>query len=107
MVARSALPEAVLAELGYLTIAYSGLEEHLITMIAALLSPADQAPSRDVASRMGFRDKIDTLSRLFALRCGQVALDPADSMKRALAICSNAGAARNELVHGLADYDEG
>jgi hypothetical protein len=57
MVGRGAFAEEVLAELGWLTIVYSGLEDELVMCIGALLNPGDQESARDVAARMGFREK--------------------------------------------------
>ncbi len=56
---------------------------------------------------MGFRVKTDTLRRLFSQRCKQTNLDASEAMNTALETCESAGAARNDLVHGLADYVDG
>jgi hypothetical protein len=108
MVGRSAIPPEVLAELGWLTIIYSGLEEHLIDMIGALVNPGDQDPAQDIAARMGFRDKTETLGRLFSRRCEEAHLaEIKQPMTSALRACTAAGSARNDLVHGIADYANG
>jgi hypothetical protein len=107
MVGRAAFTQDVLAELGWLTIAFSGLEDLLVTCIGELLNPGDQEPARDVAARMGFRDKRETLKRLCFQRYPQAAPELLAAMTAALKTCEAAGSARNDLVHGLADYDRG
>ena len=107
MVGRGAFAEEVLAELGWLTIVYIGLEDELVMCIGALLNPGDQESARDVAARMSFREKRETLKRLCSQRYPQVAPELLAAMASALKTCDAAGSARNDLVHGLADYDQG
>jgi hypothetical protein len=107
MVGRAAFSQEVLAEMGWLTIVYSGLEDLLVTCIGELLNPGDQEPARDVAARMGFQQKRETLRRLCLQRYPQAAPELLAAMTRALKTCEAAGSARNDLVHGLADYDRG
>lgn len=107
MVARNALAPKVLEEIGWLTVNYSGLEKLLIDLVACLVNSGDQEPSREIVSRMGFREKRETLGRLFRERCLQIKPDCASAMTGALESCESAGNARNDLVHGIAEYDEG
>jgi hypothetical protein len=107
MVSRAAFSQEVLAELGWLTIVYSGLEDLLVTFIGQLRNPDDQEPARDVAARMGSKEKRDTLQRLCLQRYPQAAPELLAAMATALKACADAGSARNDLVHGLADYDSG
>jgi hypothetical protein len=106
MVGRAAFSQEVLAELGWLTIVYGGLEELLVTFIAQLLSPEDQEPARDVAGRMGSQEKRETLKRLCSQRYSQATPELLAAMAGALRTCETAGAARNDLVHGLAEYNK-
>jgi hypothetical protein len=107
MIGRNALAPEVLEEIGWLTVNYSGLEKLLIDMVAGLVNPSDQEPARDIAGRMGFREKRETLGRLFRERCSQMKADLALAMNGALKLCEAAGNARNDLVHGIAEYVEG
>ncbi len=107
MVGRAAFAQEVLAELGWLTIIYSGLEDLLVTCIAALENPGDQDPVASRAARMGSQQKRETLKRLCLQRYPQAAPELLEAMTRALKTCEAAGSARNDLVHGLADYDKG
>jgi hypothetical protein len=107
MLGRAAIPDTVLAEVGWVTINFSGLEELLIRFAAALLNADDQEPAMEVITRMGFREKIDTLRRLFIRRCAETRLDYVQQMNDTLSACQSAGAHRNDLVHGLAEYTDG
>jgi hypothetical protein len=93
--------------LGWLTISYSGLEDLLVTCVAVLLNPADQEPARSIAARMTFRQKRETLKRLCLQRYPQADPELLSTMEKALKTCDAASSARNELVHGLVDYDKG
>jgi hypothetical protein len=103
MVGRAAFSEETLAELGWLTIVYSGLEDLPVTFIAALLNSGDQGPARDVAVRMGYREKCEALSRLCRHRYPDADPKCLAAMVDALRACEAAGTARNDLVHGIAD----
>jgi hypothetical protein len=107
MVARRAFTESVLAELGWLTILYSGLEDLLVTFIGGLVKVGDQEPARDIDARMTFQKKREMLKRLCWQRFPQAPPELLAAMSDALRTCEAAGTARNDLVHGLAGYDQG
>jgi hypothetical protein len=107
MIARDALNIDILSELGYLTVAFGGLEDQIACFIGQLVNPAVQTPSRDLAFRMGFSKKCDTLWSLCQMR--YAAANPAllKAMRSALDSCKSADTHRNNLVHGIFDYENG
>lgn len=71
MLFRPALSESILAELGMLTVHYSGLEELLADFTSALLNPRDQKIAWELVSRLSHSIKVDTSRKLFRIRCSK------------------------------------
>lgn len=98
----------VLEELGRLTIFFSGLEELFVTFIALFEASDDQARVRDEAARIPYGRKRARLHGLVSRRFGNANVpDLLEAMEVALKICDAAATARNDLVHGLVDYEGG
>jgi len=84
MVGRAAVPIEVLAELGWMTILFSGLEELLVDKIGEYSNPDDQEPGLVAGYLLRFNDKITTLDRLVETRCRQAHIDVSRPMSAAL-----------------------
>jgi hypothetical protein len=107
MIARHALTAETLTELGYLTIVFGGLEEQIAGFIGQLVNPGNQHGSRDLALRMGFSKKCDTLWSLCQTRYAAAPPALLQAMHKALQNCKSAASGRNDLVHGIFDYEKG
>ena len=56
---------------------------------------------------MGLREKRETLKRLCSVRYPSAPRELLDDMEKALRLCEKAGTARNDIVHGFADWKNG
>lgn len=103
MLGRSALAPKVLEELGYMTVVYSGIEEHLTIFASAFMDINDPRLHYTTLASKKLTEKLNKLAGETKSRCTELRINYEQfELEQALEKVRGAAERRNEVVHGFA-----